>query len=186
MSILPSRPDLGSSAIRHKSHFHEADESKLQVHVPLFQKRQLESLTLLLKKKADLKWGIALDGPSKPVFYKEQGIFLMERTLSYMDDSKQDCARAIELRSSTVKSLSSMSHFYYMPMSGRFLLFDYGIGCTSGCFQQSSEFTCSGIIQLHPSTVLTLLDIRELRERLLRTKTKNDLGTPFYVKDAYR
>jgi hypothetical protein len=154
--------------------------------MPSFQTKQLESLTLLLKKKADLKWGVALDGPSKPVLYREQGIFLLERTISYMDDSNQGCARAIELRSSTVKSLSSVSHIYYMPASGRFLSFDYEIGCTSGCFRQSSEFTCNGIIRLHPSSVFTLLDVRELRGRLLRTKTQNDLGTPFYVGDAYR
>ena len=186
MSILPSRPDLGSSAIRHKTSFHEVDESKIQVQVPLFQKRQLESLTLLLKKKTDLRWGIALDGPSRPIFYREQGIFLMERTISYMDDSNHGCARAIDSHSSTVNSLSSMSHIYYLPKSDRFLSFDYEIGWTSGCFRQSSEFTCNGIIQLHPSAVFTLLDVRELRKQLLRTKTKNDLGAPLYVRDAYR
>jgi hypothetical protein len=186
MSILPSCPDLGSFAIRHKTSFLEADESKIQVRMPSFQKKQLESLTLLLKKKADLRWGIALDGPSRPVFYREQGLFLMERTIGYMDDSNHGCARAIDLHSSTVKSLSSVSHLYYMPTSERFLSFDYEIGCTSGCFRQSSEFTCNGIIQLHPSAVFTLLDVRELRKRLLRTKTKNDLGAPLYVRDAYR
>lgn len=144
----------------------------------VFEKKQLEKLTSLLKKRPELYEDIPLVGPRNRKVFIEKGVVLGHEMAFHRDE------RGIAIDKPNSKSTTYLVIRAYFPGSETFLSFHYTVKPVNGTIRKSNSYECSHAVQSTPDDVFDLLtdaknDISGLIKRIKAAKGPRDITSLF-------